>query len=292
MAGLTGVIAAVLTPLDAGLQPNTAKASAYYAQLLEDGCDGLNVLGTTGEAMSLSTEQRLTFMRSLAKRGLPLERIMVGTGSTSLADTTALTRAAVELGFGGALLLPPFFYRGAPDDGVLRFFEAVVRAVSVGPNMLYLYNFPQMSGTTFSPELVRRIQTLVPLAGLKDSSNDLAYCAELHSRLPALRIFPSSEAHLGFSKKTGFAGCISGTIALWPELVRDLWRTAHLAQSEPQLREITAKRESVAAHPLIAAVRYLTSLQQQDASWELPIPPLQPLAQDAREALALFYRRG
>jgi 4-hydroxy-tetrahydrodipicolinate synthase len=285
MAGITGVIAAVLTPLDAGWQPDAAKAVAYYGQLLETGCDGLNVLGTTGEAMSLSIEQRLGLMRALSKSGLPLQRMMVGTGSASLADTATLTRAAADLGFGGALVMPPFFYRGPSDDGVLRFFEALVRRTDLAATGLYLYNFPQMSGTTFGPDLVRRIQTVAPLAGLKDSSNDLAYCADLHSRFPALNIFPSSETHLSFAKGAGLGGCISGSIALWAQTAGDLWHAPKPGESAALQRQLAAKREAVAAHPLIPAVRYLTALQQGDASWGVPIPPLQPLCEAARHSL-------
>ena len=181
--------------------------------------------------------------------------------------------------------MPPFFYRGAGDDGVLRFFDELGRRTRIGPDFLHLYNFPAMSGTTFGHDLVRRIHDIVPPAGLKDSSNDLAYCAGLHIQFPHLQIFPSSETHLRFAKNAGFAGCISGTAALWVSEASDLWHTAHLASSAPQQREIAARREAVAAHPLIPAVRFLTSLQQHDTTWETPIPPLQPLGADARHTL-------
>jgi 4-hydroxy-tetrahydrodipicolinate synthase len=88
---LSGVWSATLTPVDAGLRPDAARAIAYYAELLDGGCDGLNVLGTTGEAMSFGVEQRIEFIKAVA-RELPPERVMAGTGAASLEDTILLPR--------------------------------------------------------------------------------------------------------------------------------------------------------------------------------------------------------
>ncbi len=283
--GLAGVIAAVLTPLTGALQPDLPKASAYYRWLLDNGCDGLNVLGTTGEAMSLSVRQRISLMQHLASDGVALDRMMVGTGSASLADTIALTTAALDAGFGGVLVMPPFFYRGATDDGILEFFDALARATQIGPGLLYLYNFPQMSGTTFALELVRRLHGVVPIAGLKDSSNDLPYAQSLHDAFPQLRIFPSSESHARHAKHAGLAGCISGTVALWPHVAGALWNRAEEPQTELLQIELSAMRDEVTAHPLIPAVRFLVALQQKDPSWERPLPPLQAIDDAARESL-------
>ncbi|MFN2528265.1 MAG: dihydrodipicolinate synthase family protein [Candidatus Baltobacteraceae bacterium] len=287
--GFSGVIAATLTPVNAQLQPDLAKAHTYYEGLLAAGCDGLNVLGTTGEAMSFSVEQRAHLMRGLAKHGLPLERAMVGTGSSSLADTVALTNTAIDAGFAGVLVMPPFFYRDASQDGILEFFEALAKMTKIEPGKLYLYNFPQMSGTTFTLELVRRIRDILPVAGLKDSSNDLRYAEALHLAFPELRLFPSSESHLRFAKNMGFAGCISGTVALWPKAASDLWVHAEDASSEPQQIQITSRRDLVAAYPLIPAVRFLTAFEEKDESWERPLPPLQQLDAQAQAALCDRY---
>jgi len=200
--GLSGVIAAALTAVTPQLEPDIAKACTYYERLLARGCDGLNVLGTTGEAMSFSVEHRTRLMRGLAKHGLPLENAMVGTGSSSLADTVALTNAAIEAGFGGALVMPPFFYRDASQDAILEFFEALAKMTKIEPGRLYLYNFPRMSGTTFTVDLCVE-REILPVTGLKDSSNNLSYAEALHLAFPDLRIFPSSETHLRFAKEAG-----------------------------------------------------------------------------------------
>jgi 4-hydroxy-tetrahydrodipicolinate synthase len=115
---LSGVIAAIATPVMQDGAPDLERAIKLARFLLETGCDGLNVLGTTGEATSFSLAERLSVMKAYRQNGLPLDRLMVGTGAAAVADAVALTRAAEELGFGGALVLPPFYYKGAPDDGL------------------------------------------------------------------------------------------------------------------------------------------------------------------------------
>jgi 4-hydroxy-tetrahydrodipicolinate synthase len=111
---LQGVIAAIATAVDATGEPDCARSVALARFLLARGCDGLNVLGTTGEATSFSLEQRKRVMTAYRDAGLPLDRLMVGTGAASVADAIALTRHAAELGFAGALVLPPFYYKGVP----------------------------------------------------------------------------------------------------------------------------------------------------------------------------------
>ena len=77
------------------------------------------MLGTTGEATSFSLDERIAVMDAYKANGLPLDRLMVGTGAAAVSDAVALTRHAAELGFAGALVLPPFYYKGVPDDGLV-----------------------------------------------------------------------------------------------------------------------------------------------------------------------------
>src|SRR5215475_10909297 len=130
---LTGVIAAVATAVDESGAPDAARSVKLARFLLDTGCDGLNVLGTTGEATSFSLEQRKRVMTHYRDAGLPLDRLMVGTGAAATADAVALTRHAAALGFAGALLLPPFYYKGVPDDGLAAYVGAIVEATATQP---------------------------------------------------------------------------------------------------------------------------------------------------------------
>src|SRR3954466_2667109 len=145
-ASLSGVIAAIATAVDAQGKPDAERSLALARYLLDNGCDGLNVLGTTGEATSFSLAQRMGMMSAYAEAGLPLERLMVGTGAAALADAVALSRHAAELGFAGALVLPPFYYKGVPDDGLFAFITALVEGTKQQPVPIYLYHFPANSG--------------------------------------------------------------------------------------------------------------------------------------------------
>src|SRR5215475_708292 len=98
---LQGVIAAIATGVEENGEPDCARSLALARFLLANGCDGLNVLGTTGEATSFAVAQRKRLMTAYRDGGLPLDRLMVGTGAASVADAVALTRHAAELGFGG-----------------------------------------------------------------------------------------------------------------------------------------------------------------------------------------------
>ncbi|MEO6836318.1 MAG: dihydrodipicolinate synthase family protein [Candidatus Tumulicola sp.] len=281
--GLRGNWAAVVTPVDAHLRPDAAKAIAYYRDLLDAGCDGINLLGTTGEAMSFGAAQRLQLMEAVARSGIPRCRAMAGTGAASLEDTTRLTRAALDLGFAAVLLMPPFFFRDATDDGVMRFFDALFARLPVANDRVLLYNFPQMSGITFHPDLVDRLIEAFPgaIAGLKDSSNDRALQAEILVRHPGLAVFPGSEEYLLDAVASGAAGCISGSVALWPQLARSVY----LHPAPGDARRLAERRAVLAQLPFVAAVRYCIARNLGDDSWEQPVPPLMPLTPAQRSEL-------
>jgi 4-hydroxy-tetrahydrodipicolinate synthase len=283
MSELTGIWAATLTPVDGALQPDASKAVAYYNDLLSAGCDGLNLLGTTGEAMSFGAAQRLHFMEAIAGDGLPMDRVMCGTGAASLEDAVALTRAAFDLKFAAALVMPPFFFRDAGDDGIVRFFDALFARARPPRKCVLLYNFPRMSGITFTPSLVARLiaEFGEAIAGMKDSSNDQALQQKIAAQHPGFAIFPGSEHYLVDAAAYGAVGCISGSVALWPALARDVHRSHDAAQA----KTLAAKRASLDGAPFVSAVRYLTAKARGDRSWELPMPPLVPLTEAEKAAL-------
>lgn len=274
-AQLRGVCSAVLTPFDAQFRPDASVAVPYYEHLLSNGCDALNLMGTTGEAMSIAIDDRLHFMESIAKSGLPLERMMVGTGAASLRDAIRLTKSALELGFAAVLVMPPFFYRGIADDGVMRFFEEFFAGAAPQRGRTLLYNFPAMSGITFSADLVDRLLDEFPqlIAGMKDSSNDVALQTAILQRLPGFLVYPGSELSLADARERGAAGCISASVALWADLAARVWRA-----EEPQ-EELTRRRQSLAGLPTVPAVRHLVSQRTGNPEWERCVPPQMPLSE-------------
>jgi 4-hydroxy-tetrahydrodipicolinate synthase len=276
-----GVWAATLTPIDERLQIDAPRAIDYYSELLERGCDGVNVLGTTGEAMSFGIAQRIAFMETLAA-ALPCERAMAGTGASSLSDTIRLTRCAIDAGFRAALVLPPFFFRDASQDGIVRYFDELLRAVPQSHGRLLLYNFPKMSGITFELALVRRLVTDLPgaFAGLKDSSNDRELQRALIAEFPALRVFPGSEAYVAEAVAGGAAGSISGTVALWPASARQA-----VLGDRASAEMLVKARDCFIDLPLIPAMRHAVSIARHDDGWSRALPPLTQLSHADKKTL-------
>jgi 4-hydroxy-tetrahydrodipicolinate synthase len=280
---IEGIWSAVLTPIDADLAPDTATALSHCRELLERGCDGVNLLGTTGEAMSFSVEQRVAFMEAMAANGLPMRRAMAGTGAASLSDAVRLTRCAFACGFAAALVMPPFFYRDACDDGIVAFFDVLLAQSNAPPGSVLLYNFPRMSGVAFHPDLVDRLLREFPgvIAGIKDSSNDPRLQAEVLARHRGLAVLPGSESDLLEAKARGASGCISGSVALWPRLAHEVFVNDDHAKGKMLQRT----RAALDGLPFIPAVRYLSAALQKNSAWQRMLPPLVALTTLQREAL-------
>jgi len=287
-ARMTGVIAAAATPLNAEGRIDATRLVGHCRRLLEIGCDGINLLGTTGEATSLSVEERLGAMAAVARSGLPLGRFMVGTGAAALADAVRLTARARELGFAGALLLPPFYYKGIDTDGLVRYVEAVIEGAGAGGLRLYLYHFPQLSGVPYTIEAIGhfRDRHAATVVGLKDSSGDLGHSAELARRFPGFDVFPSAEGALRDAARDGFAGCISATVNVTAPFAGRAWRGRNAAAEAHPLARAVAIRAALSTVPLVAAVKWALRDLLGDPAWDVLVPPLRPLADGERAALA------
>jgi len=286
MAGkpLSGVIAAIATPVQEDGSPDLTRAIKLARFLLENGCDGLNVLGTTGEATSFSVAERLSVMKAYKENGLPLERLMVGTGAAATSDAIALTKAAQELGFGGALVLPPFYYKGVPDDGLVAYVDALVRATRIP---IYLYNYPAMSGIQWHVALLERLLKTYSsrIAGLKDSSGDMTYARAAATLSSSFAVFPSTEAALLEARGGDFAGCISATANLNADLCAHAWRDG----DADALEAAVAIRKLFEGKPLVSGVKALLAHIHGDPALTRMKPPLASFSAADRAAVTGGY---
>jgi 4-hydroxy-tetrahydrodipicolinate synthase len=288
MSTFSGVIAAAATPVDADGQIDLQRLAAHCRWLLEaGGCDGVNLLGTTGEATSFSVQQRLAAMSAVASSGLPMSRLMVGTGAAALADALALTKAADDLGFAGALLVPPFYYKGIGDDAVQRYVQTLIDEAGLKQAKLYLYHIPQFSGVPYSIDVVEQLarRNSHVLRGVKDSSGDLTYSKELARRLPEIDVFPSSEGTLSSADEHGFAGCISATTNVNGAVAQDAWRARGTDAGRKAGAKALAIRDAISQFALVPAVKWGVSLTHDDPSWQRVQPPLAALDSDQGNAL-------
>jgi len=275
---LHGVIPAVPTPLGADGQPDTAKLVAFIGDLFDAGCQGVNLLGTTGEATSFDQATRLQVMEAVATAGLA-PRMMVGTGGAALADAVALTQAADTMGFAGALLLPPFYYKGVGDSALVQYVEALAERASLQRSRLYLYNIPQFTGLKYSLEVIEQLTRSLGalLAGIKDSSGDLPYAEAVATNFSQLAVFPSDEATLRDGARKKFAGCISASVNVFPNLACAAYRSGVDTPDEIYSPMVNA-RKALTSVPLVPAVKAALALQRQDESWATMKLPLVPLS--------------
>jgi 4-hydroxy-tetrahydrodipicolinate synthase len=255
--------------------------------LLDNGCDGLNVLGTTGEATSFSRDERKAVMSAYKAEGLPLDRLMVGTGAAAVSDAVALTRHAAELGFAGALVLPPFYYKGVPDDGLLAYIGTLVQATADQPIPIYLYHFPAMSGLPWHVTLIKRLLQSFPsrIVGLKDSSGDMAYARSAAAISPDFAVFPSTEAALLEARSGAFAGCISATANLNADLCARAWR----AGDAGALDAAVTIRKLFDGKPLVSGVKALLAHIHDDPALARVKPPLSALSASDRTTIVAGY---
>jgi len=284
---LSGVIAAIATPIDEAGAPDLERAVKLARYLLDNGCDGLNVLGTTGEATSFSLDERKSVMRAHKAEGLPLHRLMVGTGAAAISDAVALTRFAAELGFAGALVLPPFYYKSVPDDGLVAYIEALVQATADNTIPIYLYHFPAMAGIPWHVALIRRLRDRFPsrIVGLKDSSGDMAFARSAAAIAPDFAVFPSTETALMEARRGDFAGCISATANLNADLCARAWRAGDAAA----LDAAAAIRKLFDGKPLVSGVKALLAYIHGDPALARVKPPLAAFAAADRAAVIAGY---
>jgi len=284
---LRGVIAAIATPVAADLSPDHERFLSLAHDLLDNGCDGLNVLGTTGEATSFSVMQRASLM-STAARALPVARLMVGTGAAAVEDAVFLTRTAAELGFAGALVLPPFYYKGVSEAGVVACLDQLIAATAHAPIPIYLYNFPALSGVRYEPKWVADLIERHPsrIAGLKDSSGDLDYAREIASVSPSLAVFPSNEATLIEARSGLWAGCISATANLNSRFCARGFANG----DETALQTAIAIRKLFDGRMLVPAIKRLLAHVRGDARFATVVPPLNGVASDQVDDLIDGYQ--
>lgn len=275
---LGGVFAAALTPMDRELNVDQGVFTAGCRRLLDAGCHGLGVFGTTGEANSLSVEERLSALDALVEGGIPGEKLLPGTGACALTDAVRLSRAALEAGAAGVLVLPPFFYKGVSDDGVFRFFAELIERVGDERLRVYLYNFPQMTGLSFSLPLIERLLESYPgvVVGTKDSSGDLERIRGTCREFPEFSVFAGTEQYLLDTLRHGGAGCISATVNVTSRLSRRVYDAYEEGREDAESlqQSLTELRSEIEAFPMIPALKTLMYQSTREKSWHNLRPPL------------------
>jgi 4-hydroxy-tetrahydrodipicolinate synthase len=284
----SGVIAPVLTPFGEDGGPDPERFVAHCQWLMQEGCTALAPFGTTSEGNSLGVDERMELLEELADSDLDAGKLMPGTGSCSLADAIVLTRHAVDLGCGGVLMLPPFYYKAPNEDGLFRFFSEVIENVGDDRLKVYLYHIPPVAQVGFSLSLIGRLIKAFPdtVVGLKDSSGDWSNTAAVLDAYPQFEVFPGSEIFLLDGLRKGAAGCISATCNVSAAAIRNVYDNWRSADADRLQGEITALRKAIQAYPMIPALKAIIAHYRRDPTWARLRPPFTDLSvADAAKAI-------
>ncbi|MDW3687582.1 dihydrodipicolinate synthase family protein [Cupriavidus sp. CV2] len=255
--------------------------------LLDEGADGLAILGTTSEANSLSVSERADQLDLLIDNDISPSKLMPGTGACSIEDAVQLTSAATNAGCAGVLLLPPFYYKGLSEDGLFAFLSELIERVGAAQLRLYLYHIPPVAQIGYSLPLIERLLKRYPntIAGLKDSSGDFDNTLAVIRNFPQLHVFPGSETFLLDGLRAGAAGCISATGNINAKAIKEVYVRWKEPNADRLQAAITRRRKLVEAYPLIPAVKAVLAARYGDSAWNRVRAPLQSLDGDRASEL-------
>ena len=293
---MTGVLSPVITPFDNDLNPDGEKLISQCRWLIQNNV-GLAVFGTNSEANSLSTEEKLVLLDQLIEAGLPPERLMPGTGCCALPDTITLTRRAVELGCGGVLMLPPFYYKNISDEGLYRSFAEVIERVGDSRLKVYLYHIPPIAQVGITLPVIERLLKDYPgtVVGIKDSSGDWNNTKTMLEQFKdeQFNIFPGSETFLLQGLRNGGAGCISATANVNPKAIADLAATWQQSDADEQQANLDTVRSIFQGYVMIPAMKAAVAHYSGMASWRNVRPPLDAFDDtQSRELIIALERVG
>jgi 4-hydroxy-tetrahydrodipicolinate synthase len=271
-----GVLAALATPFTEALEPDTETLFAHCRWLLANGCSGLVMLATAGEANSLSLRQRLGMIDAAGAAGLPLAQMIIGGGSCALDEAVTMTKAIAAAGAVAALLLPPFYYRDTGEDGLFRFYATLIERVAAPNLRAVLHHRPQASGAPITDALITRLRREfgAVIAGVQNGAGDWHTTKALIENFPELAIFSGTERFLLETLRAGGQGCISATINLTAPLagaVREEWESR---EADGLQKALTALRQVFDHYPTPQAPKEMLAQVTDLPRWREVLPPL------------------
>lgn len=276
---IRGVYCASATPVNADLSPDLGAITAHAQTLIADGCDGIALLGTTGEANSFSLSERRTILEAAAKAVGPT-RLMPGTGVNALPETIDLTRHALSLGVTRVVMLPPSYYKGVSDEGLYRAYAQVIEAIGDTRLQVVLYHIPQVSNVPISHDLIERLVTAFPqtVVGIKDSAGKIENMEAMISRFPGFSVLAGADPLLLPLMGMGGAGCITATSNLVADSLATVFRhhadPARKAEVDAAQDRINAFRDLSNSYTQIPAIKAMVAYRHGSAVWTRTRPPL------------------
>jgi 4-hydroxy-tetrahydrodipicolinate synthase len=292
--GFQGIWPALLTPLDAQLNIDHAKLAAHALSLISAGCGGVTIFGTTGEGPSFSLQERKEALEKMIAHGVPAERIIVSTSCAALVETLELTRHAVDRGVHGCLVLPPFFFKGISDEGILNGYVQIIEGVNRPDWRLYLYHIPQVIGVDLPHGVIAQLLQRYPgiIAGIKDSSCDQAHSVALAKAfMPPITVYVGFEPDLTTMGPLGSTGAISGLANFMPRVVHRMVLESTAPGTAHDAQRVQGILDLLKPHALMPALKSVMATLHQDPSWLRVRAPLVAMTPEAHAAFAQEVRQ-
>ena len=285
----TGIYAASLTPFNASYEPEISMLINHVQWLLLNGADGVALLGSTGEANSMTLKQRQTIIEHSA-RNLPVDQLLIGTGSCALHDAIKLTKISIDAGIYAVLVLPPFYYKPQSDESVIRFYSELIGAVNDSKLRIIFYNFPKFTGYNFDHNVIGKMKQLFGelAAGIKDSSGNWENMEGVAQNVSEFKVYSGTETYLLETLLNGGAGCITATanlIATECQKVFQDWKNDHLEDAKQKQKKLTSMRKAFESYPFVSGLKSIFADQKDLNEWRHAMPPFGLLTKDQLNAL-------
>ncbi len=277
---IQGVFTAAVTPLKADFSPDLPGLNALIHFLAQRGCHGVLLLGTTGEGPSFSPAERSAILQAgiQARKDHPELVMLAGTGTPSLDETISLTRSAFELGYEGVLVLPPYYYRKASDQGLFGWYSQVLDQAVPSSGSLFGYHIPPITGVGLSLELLARLKDAYPdrFAGIKDSSADAEWATALGERFGGeLTVLTGNDRLFSLALRSSASGCITAMANVLSPLLREIWELFQAGRStDPVQSRVTQARQVLDKYqPMPPLLKALLHARHGFPAWSCK-PPL------------------
>ena len=263
MQRLTGIIAALLTPMkDGGAGLDLDATDRLVGWLVEKGIHGLYIAGTTGEGLYLAPDEHRELTRAVVKaaHGIP---VVAHVGALTTATAVALAHQAVEAEASAVAAIPPPYYSLTQAE-LVTYFSAIGKAAE--PLPLYLYNIPSHARNDVPSGLVKAIRQSVPnVAGIKDSSGFPGRINDLVNTMgPGFDVVCGNDEKDLSAFQEGAAGIVASGACVFPELYLNLhasWKTHRLAEAQAAQAQIVAMQEALGNGARLGWYKYVLAMR-------------------------------
>ena len=278
MAKIKGIYAASMSLLNKDLSLNIEKTIIHSENLIEKGCHGVAMFGSTGQAQLIPVSEKINLLNNLSVSKFR-DKYLIGTGLNSLLEIINLMKIAVSLNFRKFLIMPPAFYKYRDDD-VINFYSRIIEAIP--ESEIILYNFEKLCGYKFSLDCIYRLVDKFPnqIIGVKDSTYNIYETLKIDN----FSVLPGSELKLLKGLQLGCSGIITATCNVTAELSRKVYDDFTQEKENSSNEKLCAVRSIFEKYNLISGLH--SYLSQYEEIYENLLPPLKIL--DEKEEKDLF----